>query len=597
MGGTRQAFRRGSAVVLLAGCAWLAACSESHAAALADNATADAIRGAQVAPEIAFGLPVAAVAVNLDGTTGGSETDAQLAQRVERLAGTIANVPLQRFVLDGVLQKIRNAEGVASASVAVFQSVPPGRLVLVFTVVPGRTAAAPPGGPTGALPTGSADALPLLYQDDRSLLKLILNGGVGTYVTSNPFFGYGNLFTRGNKAARHPAGPGTTAWAEGYIEPGIGGISRLGDTPLYAYGSVTYLESVSWGQDLYDSGTRHHGAFEQAYAGLIVDLPGPEHAINVSAGRQIYQLRQGFLISKIPGSTNLGSLGALWLGPRLAFDQTVLATYKNGPLTAEGIFLKPTEFAGMETNTQIAGGSVAYNDGRIVDAALTYLEVPSSTKPYFAPDGSVLTTRAGLRTISPSIWLTRVFDLDGLWLKGEFAYQTHERIDMAAYAFAIWPGYRADDLPWKPGISYRYAQFSGDNPATARYERYDPLLSGGQNNYVPGMLLSSVLVNSNMRSQRLSLTANPTDEIGLTLEYNYHRAIQLDNRGGIGPLQELSAKALAQEIDLFCSIYASKNLYVQAVLAAAMPGAAIRDAVGGSASNWYAAQLSFYLFF
>ena len=275
----------------------------------------------------------------------------------------------------------------------------------------------------------------------------------------------------------------------------------------------------------------------------------------------------------------------------------MLATYRNGPFTAEGVFLQPTEYSGMETNTQIAGATVGYNDSRIVDAALTYLEVPRSTKPYFAPDGSVLTTREGLRTVSPSLWLTRLFGVDGLWFKGEFAYQTHEQIDMAAYAYALWPGYRADSLPWKPGISYRYTFFSGDDPSTAKYERYDPLLSGGQNNYVPGMLLSSVLVNSNLRSQRLTLTANPTDQIGLTLEYTLHRAIQLNNRGGIGPQQQLSSKDLAQEVDLFCSIYAGKHLYVQAVLAAAIPGAAIKDAVGGSASNWYAAQLSFYFSF
>ncbi|MFO1303604.1 MAG: alginate export family protein [Burkholderiales bacterium] len=597
MGRPSPILRRGATLALIAGLSALAATSDPLAATASSNPDAETIRGAQTSPELAYGLPVAAISVRLDGATGDAKADAELVQRVETIAGTINNVPLQRFVLDGMLQKIRNADGVASASVAAFASIPPGRVVLTFTVVPGRAAQTRAAERTGALATGSAADLPLLYQDDRSLFKLILNGGVGGYVTSNPFFGYGDLFTRGNKAARHPAPRGTTAWNEAYIEPGIGGIGRLGDTPLYAYGSVTYLESASWGQDIYDSGTRYHGAFEQAYAGLIVDLPGPGHAINVSAGRQTYQLRQGFLISKIPGSTNLGQLAALWLGPRLAFDQTALATYKNGPFTAEGVLLQPTEYPGMETGTRIAGATVAYDDGRIVDAALTYLEVPRSSKPYFAPDGSVLATREGLRTISPSIWLTRLFGTEGLWFKAEFAYQTHDRIDMGAYAYALWPGYRADDLPWKPGISYRYAYFSGDNPATAKYERYDPLLSGGQNNYVPGMLLSSVLVNANMRSQRLSLTANPTEQIGLTFEYNVHRAVQLNNQGGIGPLQQLSSRDLAQEADLFVSVYVGKNLYIQGVLAAATPGAAIKDAVGGNASNWYAAQLSAYLFF
>ena len=244
----------------------------------------------------------------------------------------------------------------------------------------------------------------------------------------------------------------------------------------------------------------------------------------------------------------------------------------------------------METDTRLTGGTVGYNDGEIVDAALTYLAVPRSQKPYLAPDGSVTATREGLRTISPSVWLTDVFGVEGLWFKGEFAYQTHEQLDMRAYAYALWPGYRADHLPWKPGISYRFTSFSGDDPATATYERYDPLFSGGQNNYVPGMLLSSVLLNANLRSQRLSLTANPSDQIGLTLEYSIHRANSTNNAGAIGPLQQLTSKDLAQEVDLFCNVYVGKSLYVQGVLAAAIPGAAIKEAVGGSAKNWYAAQ-------
>lgn len=593
MGRAGEVGWRGAAAALFAALACVVASNETRAA----GPEAAALQGTQIAPELAYGLRVLATPVSLAGTTGDAETDAELLRKVEVLAGTVRDVTLQRFVLEGLLQQLRRVERVASASVAAFQSIPPGRIVLAITIVPARAPQAPLAERQGVLVTGSAASLPVLYQDDRSLLKAILNGGVGAYGTSNPFFGHADLFTKGNKAAQHPAGPGSTAWAESYIEPGIGGITRLGDMPIYAYGSATYLVSASWGQDIYDSGTRYHGAWEQAYAGLLVDLPGKGNVLNLSAGRQIYQLRQGFLISKIPGSTNLGPLGAVWLGPRLAFDRTVIAALKYGPFNAEGIVLEPTEYPGMETGTRIAGATVGYNDGEMVDAALSYLEVPRSSKPYLAPDGSVATTREGLRTISPSVWLTRLFGVEGLWFKGEFAWQTHDAIDMSAYAFALWPGYRAEKLPWKPAISYRYAQFSGDDPTTARYERYDPLLSGGQNNYVPGMLLGSVLVNSNLRSQRLTLAANPTEQVGLTLEYTLHRAIELNNRGAIGPVQQLGSKDLGWEVDFFCNVYVGKNLYVQGVLAAAVPGAAIKQSVGGSASTWYAAQLSFYVFF
>jgi len=556
-----------------------------------------AAQGAQVPLDLALGLRIAAASVRLDGSTGDAAKDDALRRRVQAIGDAVRDTSLQRFVVEGVMQRVERDEEVRRADYTLFQSVPAGRVVLVITVAPAAAPGDRPAERAGALATGRADSLPELYRDDRSLLKLILNGGAGAYATSDPFFGHGDLFRQGNKAARHPAGPGTTAWAESYIEPGIGGIARVGDLPLYAYGSATYLISASWGQDVYDRGSRHHGAWEQAYAGVVWDLPGEGNALNVSAGRQIYQLRQGFVISKIPGSTNLGPLGALWLGPRLAFDRTAIAELKYGPFSAEGVVLEPTEFPGMETGTRLAGGTVGYNDGEAVDAALSYIEAPRSQRSYLGPDGNVVAKREGLRTLAPSLWLSRLFGVEGLWFKGELAWQRHDDLDMSAYAYALWPGYRAESVPWKPGISYRYAYFSGDDPATAAYERYDPLLSGGQSNYVPGMLLSGALVNSNMRGQRLSLTANPSEQIGLTLEYSFYRAIESNNRGAIGPLQQLASKDLAQEIDLFCNVYFGKHAYFQGVLAAAFPGAAIRDAVGGSAKNWYAAQFSLYFFF
>jgi hypothetical protein len=585
------------APALLAALACLVAVAPTRAADRVEQGASLAASGAQIPLEVALGLRIVAAPVRLDGSTGDPAKDEALRQRAQAMADSVRDTVLQRFVVEGLMQRIAGDEYVAKSSFTLFQSVPAGRVVLSIAVVPAQAPGERPPERAGVLVTGAADSLPVLYRDDRSLLKLILNGGVGAYSTSNPFFGHGDLFTQGNLAAAYPAGPGTTTWAESYIEPGIGGIARVADLPLYAYGSATYLVSASWGQDLYDRGFRHHGAWEQAYAGVVWDLPGKGNALNVSAGRQIYQLRQGFLISKIPGSTNLGPLAALWLGPRLAFDKTAIAELKLGRYNAEAILLEPTEFPGLETGTRLAGGTVGYNDGETIDAALSYLEVPRSRKSYLGPDGSVVATREGLRTYSPSLWFTRLFGVEGLWLKGEFAWQTHDDLDMRAYAYALWPGYRAEHLPWKPGISYRYAYFSGDDPSTTRYERYDPLLSGGQNNYVPGALVSSVLVNANMRGQRLTLTANPTDEVALTLEYSHYRAIEANNRGAIGPLQQLSSKDLAQEVDLFCNVYFGKHAYLQGVLAAAFPGAAIRDAVGGSAKTWYAAQISLYFFF
>ncbi len=566
-------------------------------AAQLEPAPNTAALGPLVLPELVEGVRVAAAVARLEGSTGDPARDDRLRKRVTEVGESLRGGTINRFALEGVIQSIGRLPDVSRVRFTLHESVPAGQVIVAIVVAPSSAPVGAAPGPAGILASGMAGDLPVLHKDDRSLLKFVLNGGFGAYATSNPFFGRSDLFTRGNLAARDPAGSGTTGWAESYIEPGIGGITRFGQLPLYAYGSATYLVSASVGQDLYDSGTRHHGAFEQAYGGLLVDLPGKGNALNVSTGRQIYQLRQGFLVSKIPGSTNLGSLGALWLGPRLAFDHTIVAKLKLGAFSAEAIRLEPSEYPGQETGTRVEGATLGYNDGRYVDAAVSYLRVPASSRGYLAPDGASLGTRKGLETISPSLWLTEPFGLEGVWFKGEFARQTHEEIDMSARAYALWLGYRAEKKPWKPGISYRYTAFSGDDPATGRFERYDPLLSGGQNNYVPGMLLSSVLVNANLQSHRLTFTASPTQQFALTLEYTVHRADQLNNRGAIGPMQVLGSKALAREVDLFGSVTLGKNYYIQGMLGAALPGSAFKAALGDTAKNWLAMQLSAYYFF
>lgn len=50
---------------------------------------------------------------------------------------------------------------------------------------------------------------------------------------------------------------------------------------------------------------------------------------------------------------------------------------------------------------------------------------------------------------------------------------------MDAWAAYATVGYLARDLPWTPSISYRIPGFTGDDPSTATYERFDALYSGG----------------------------------------------------------------------------------------------------------------------
>ena len=56
----------------------------------------------------------------------------------------------------------------------------------------------------GLIPTGKWSDLPMLYEDDRSELTFILNGGLGAFLDNNGFFGEGAAFTQGNPIAAIP---------------------------------------------------------------------------------------------------------------------------------------------------------------------------------------------------------------------------------------------------------------------------------------------------------------------------------------------------------------------------------------------------------
>jgi hypothetical protein len=446
------------------------------------------------------------------------------------------------------------------------------------------------------LVTSDIAEFPTIYENDSSKFVFILNGGAGIFSDIEPWFGgYGEAFNGGNPTAEDPLGPGTSTWVEGYIEPGFGGIFQLSDYPLYPYGAVSYLISGSDGHDIYNSGTRGFGDFEKLYAGLIWDLPGEQSLLDVAVGRQIYQIRDGFLLSKIPVSTSIGERAALYLGPRITSKFTALAKIKSADLGLDAFFIEPSEISEIASDTQVAGFDLR-NTYKRANVALSYFYVPQSKTTYRSPNGDRL-PREGLRTFNPSLSFTDLFNVEGSWMKAEYAYQNHEDFDMSAQAGYLWAGYRAKKYAWQPAFSYRWSIFTGDNPETPTFERFDPLFSGGLGNFLPGIVFSKVYKNSNLITNRATLSVKPLKNLELTLDYFNHRADTLNNLGGIGPLQTLASKDIGQEFTLTMFHYIGTHLFLQGIASVGIPGEAIEGAVEGSAENWYTLQAALYMFF
>jgi hypothetical protein len=557
-------------------------------------------RGIEIQMEQAEGLPVHLVYVHLLKSTGDSTRDEEFKKGVAEAFGMAAGDPFRHLIADMGLKRVRKLDSVQSAEIKVYEAVPSGQTVVVIFVTPVPEKAEVTKKPTGMLSSRRFRDFPILYENDRSKFVLILNGGAGVYSDTNPWFGgYGELFNRGSPIADDPLGSGTSTWVEGYVEPGVGGIFQVGDYPLYPYGAVTYTMSGTAGHDIYNSGTWGHGEFERLYAGFIYDLPGKGNLLDVSVGKQIYQLRDGFLVSKIPVSTQVGDRAALYLGPRLASENTILGRLRAYGFGLDAFLIEPSEPHEIETDTRLLGINLQ-RQFRSVDLAFTYFYIPASDSVYRVPSGRQL-QRAGLRTFNPSISVTKLLGFDGLWFKGEYAYQNHEDYSMSAQAGYAWMGYQAGSLPWRPALSYRYSFFTGDDPDTNKFERFDPLFSGGLGNFLPGIVFSKVYKNANLLTHRVTLSVKPADTLELILDYFRHRADEYNNLGGIGPLQTLQSRDIGQEVTFTTYWYVGRHLFLQGITSAGIPGEAIKDAIkqgaGGSAKTWYTFQASAYFFF
>jgi hypothetical protein len=193
--------------------------------------------------------------------------------------------------------------------------------------------------------------------------------------------------------------------------------------------------------------------------------------------------------------------------------------------------------------------------------------------------------------------MTKLFSLDGSWIKAEYAYQNHEEFDMSAQAGYVWVGYQAQQFGWRPALSYRWSSFSGDDPDTQTFERFNPLFSGGLGDFLPVIISSKVYKNANLIKYRATFSIKPTDTPELILDYFHHRADELNNLGGIGPLQNLESKDIGQEVTLTALYCIGMHLFFQGIASGGIPGEAIKQALAGSAENWYTLQAALYMFF
>ena len=232
---------------------------------------------------------------------------------------------------------------------------------------------------------------------------------------------------------------------------------------------------------------------------------GNRWIFNASAGRQRFTLAEGFLIANTAG--NGGERAALQANARWASDFLALMQFKYNETKIELFQIDPDELPILDTHTKINGINIEDSSLPSLSLAASYLTVPTSDAGYFLPDGSRL-SREGLRvTDVRARWQPKPTGLTGPYITAEYARQSNENFPMRATGYYGELGYAFAEKTWSPTFSYRYSRFSGDDPDTPdRFERWDPLLSGGNGEqFVQGVNHFKVVQIGNVAAQRYQL--------------------------------------------------------------------------------------------
>ena len=375
---------------------------------------------------------------------------------------------------------------------------------------------APHGQAQPAAPPSAADPMTLI-SNEHATVKARLDATVAGYAYTGTWFGLASLNSANSFS-------GNRAWGEGWLNLGIEAVARL-HTWVEAYAGVGVGASGTLGADSYDQRNQGAISLENAFAGLRTRNPASSWNIDVSSGQQDYGVGTGMLIWQ--GAGNGFERGAGGLMPRLAWENATVARVSYGGLSVDAFYLDPNELPSGNTHTRLAGGVAQYRWGEQSRVGLAGLHVLESDMFYPLPrdPAGIPGGRKGLDALQGFAEIEGSnFGVKNAWLRGEFAIERNRRIDMAADAWYGEAGYRFVTLPLVPAISYAYAHFSGDNPSTARYERFDPLYYGnGLNNWWFGASSAYAFLNSNVDYHRvtLQLVATPRDY----LKVQYLRAL------------------------------------------------------------------------
>ncbi len=300
-----------------------------------------------------------------------------------------------------------------------------------------------------------------------------------------------------------------------------------------------------------------------------------------------------------------------WWPPRRAWQSTAIARFSSGRLAADAFRLDFNEITDSDPDTTLWGGKLELglsNAPSEDKLGIAYLNVSESTMPYIsAPLTIIENGRQGTQAINPYLRL-RPFpqSLPGLYAALEGAYEWNNRIDLAAWGMSAEVGHQWRKAPLMPRLSYAFRQYSGDNPATATLERFDPLFyDGGVYAFSLGSNAALTFYNTNVLTHRLARSLSASTRDLFTLSYWRVNAAQLNSplqfgQGGrivdLGGQPVLISGVPAQHLsnDLYLEYVRvlMVNAYLTLGVGVSFPGEGLDAAAGRRLDTWLGGLVS-----
>ena len=435
----------------------------------------------------------------------------------------------------------------------------------------------------------SLKAFPVIYADQHSLLTFRLAASEMAYSNNNAWFARPAPLLEGNPLADNPAGKGYTGWIEGFTMRGIYGITRIiPKWNFHVYGGLSHILSFSAGRELFTDKSRFHGEVEDAFAGFIGGKrlrSGHEYSYSVLYGKKQFVLGNGWLI--INNSMNGQERAALQINPRWAAKSLFLATVRWDKLNLQVFRMRPNELPIFNSHTILDGVNFETNSGNRVQLGASVLHSPRSEVKYYLPDGAVL-HRKGLWVYNLRFYGNPPTGKPGLFYKAEGGYQTNSHYKMRAYAWYTQLGWSFARTSGRPSLSYRFAYFSGDNPETEAYERWDALYTGGNGEqWVQGANMYKIVQNSNEMSHLLQLIYTPLPKLHTVTQLWAFMAPQTNNLGGNSGLSVMNARYYGTELNLTVKYFRSLHWYFHLNTALTFPGSAVKETIAGKTKPWF----------